>query len=75
MVKMARGHGANGAILGAALKMASELRRTKYAAEDVLVAFVLDCERWAGGSTGFWARNAGWVTGQTRSRRRIIGRG
>ena len=36
--------------------MASDLMRSKHAAEDVLVAFVLDCNR--------WGRRVRWVRGE-----------
>ena len=44
------------AVMAAALKMASDLQRTKHAAEDVLVVFVLDCIR--------CGRRVHWVPGE-----------
>jgi hypothetical protein len=69
----AREHQADPAVMAAARKMASTLLRTKHEAEDVLVAFVLDCSRcgrrvhWGPGRGG-----ASSVTGRTRSPRRTI---
>jgi hypothetical protein len=43
--------------MSAARKMASDLQRTKHEAEDVLVAFVLDCNR--------CGRRVHWVPGES----------
>jgi hypothetical protein len=56
LVAEARDHHADAAIMAAARKMASDLLRTKHAAEDVLVAYVLDCER--------CGRGVHWVPGE-----------
>jgi hypothetical protein len=45
LVAEARAHRAAPAVMAAARRMHSETLRTKHAAEDVLVAFVLDCSR------------------------------
>jgi len=56
LVAEAREHHADPAVMAAARKMASDLQRTKHAAEDVLVAFVLDCSR--------CGRRVHWVRGE-----------
>jgi len=66
LVKEARHRQVDGVVLGAARRMHSELLRTKHAAEDALVAFVLDCSRcglrvhWVPGegcALGHWAHS------------------
>ena len=52
----ARDHHAPPAVMAAARQMASDLQRTKHEAEDVLVAFVLDCNR--------CGRRVHWVPGE-----------
>lgn len=47
LVAEARDHHAPPAVMAAARQMASNLQRTKHEAEDVLVAFVVDCRRTA----------------------------
>src|SRR6266542_3976652 len=64
LVSEARDHDADTAVTAMARKMASELQRTKHAAEDELVAFVLDCER--------CGRRVHWVQGEGM-RYRLLG--
>lgn len=56
LVTEARDHHADPAVMAAARKMHSDVLRTKHAAKDVLVAFVLDCSR--------WSRRVHWVPGE-----------
>jgi hypothetical protein len=71
----ARDHYADAAIMAAARRMHSETLRTKHAAEDALVAFVLDCSRC--GRRVHWVPSDGCessATGLMRSRHpRITG--
>jgi hypothetical protein len=57
LVAEARDADAPPAVMSAARKMASDLQRTKHEAEDVLVAFVLDCNR--------CGRRVHWVPGES----------
>jgi hypothetical protein len=56
LVAEAREHHADQAVMAAARQMASDVQRSKHAAEDVLVAFVLDCSR--------CGRRVHWVPGE-----------
>jgi len=55
-VAEARDHDADAAVMEAARVMHSDLLRSKHAAEDVLVAFVRDCNR--------CGRRVHWVPGE-----------
>jgi hypothetical protein len=56
LVAEARDHDADPPVMAMARKMASDLQRTKHAAEDEIVAFVLDCDR--------CGRRIPWVSGE-----------
>ena len=56
LVAEARDHEVGDAVMAGVRKMHSDLLRTKHAAEDELVAFVLDCER--------CGRRVHWVPGE-----------